>query len=142
MVFSRITCIAPTEPSAIHDVGAVDLSGERLDAGGVGAGVGLGDAERADLLPANRRRQEALLLVVGADLPPRRRRDPDVCADPGGEAARAAVRELLGEDGVVQIVTALTAVLLRVLQSQIAVRGKLVEHLVGEPTLVLVLLRV
>src|SRR5207248_708122 len=48
----------------------------------------------------------------------------------------------LREDGVVQVVAALTAVLLGVLESEVAVRGELVEDLVGEPALVLPLLRV
>ena len=51
----------------------------------------------------------------------------------GGQAARAAARHLLGEDGVVQVVAALAAVLLGVLQAEEADARQPAEDLVGEP---------
>src|SRR4051812_9226583 len=53
----------------VHDVAAVHALREGLDAGHVGACIGLGDPERCDLLALDGRYEEALLLVVGAELP-------------------------------------------------------------------------
>src|SRR5207302_5160288 len=64
------------------------------------------------------------------------------CADPCRHAAGAAAGELLGEDGVVQVVAPLTAVLLRVLEAEEAELRHPVEHLVREPARVLPLLGV
>ena len=61
-----------------------------LSAGDVRAGARLGDAERADLLAGDRGHEVALLLLLGAELPDRRRGDVRVRAEPGGGAARAA----------------------------------------------------
>ena len=58
--------------------------------GHVGAGVGLGDAERRDPLAADGGHEVAFVLVVGAELPDRRHGDAGVRADAGGEAAGAA----------------------------------------------------
>ena len=77
--------------------------------------------------------EEALLLVVGAELPDRRRGDPDVRADPGREPARAAAAELLAEHRVVEVAAAAAAVLDRVLQPEQAELGHALEDLVREP---------
>ena len=103
---------------AVDDVAAVDALGARGDRRDVGARARLGDGQGGDLLAGDGRRQVAALLVLGAELPHRRRGDADVRADPGRQAARSAARHLLGEDGVVQVVAALAAVLLGVLQAR------------------------
>ena len=59
-----------------------------------------------------------------------------------GQPARAAARELLGEDRVVQVVAALPAVLLGVLQAEEADGREPGEDLVGEPARLLPLRRV
>ena len=84
----------------------------RLDAGDVGAGVRLGDAEARDLLALDRRHQVLLLLLVGAELVQRRRRHVGVHADAHGHAGAVGVRHLLGEHEVAVEVAALAAVLL------------------------------
>ena len=58
-------------------------------------GARLGDPERGDPLAADRRREEALLLLVGAELPDRRRGDPDVRADARRQPAGPGAAELL-----------------------------------------------
>src|SRR5690606_20388888 len=93
--------------------------------------------ERGDLLALDRRDEEALLLLLGAELPDRRRRDPDVGADPRRDAPRAAARQLLDEDRVVDVVAALAAVLLRVLEAEVAELGAAAEDVVGKPALLL-----
>ena len=125
---------------AVHHPAAVDALGARGERRDVRAGAGLGDAERADQLPADRRHEVALLLLLGAELPDRRRGDVDVGADPGGRPARARARHLLAQHRLVQVVAALTAVLLGVLQPEQPLGGQLREHLVGEPPLLLPLL--
>ena len=118
---------------AVDDEAAVDALGARGDRRDVGAGPGLGDGQRGDLLAGDGGRQVAALLVLGAELPHRRRGDADVRADAGRQPARAAARQLLGEDRVVQVVAALAAVLLGVLQAEEADPRQLGEDLVGEP---------
>ena len=127
---------------AVDHVPAVLPAGERADAGHVRAGARLADPQGADALPAYRRGQEALLLVLGAELPDRRRGDRDMCADARGQAPGAAARELLGEHGVVHVVAPLPAVLLRVLQAEKAELGHPGEDLAGKPARVLPFLRV
>ena len=95
---------------AVDHVAAVDLAGEGADRGDVGAGARLGDPERGDPLAGDRRAQEALVLIGGAEPEDRRRRDPGMCAEPGADPARCAGgRELLGPDRVVNVVAALAA---------------------------------
>jgi hypothetical protein len=127
---------------AVHHVAAVDALGEGLDAGHVGAGVRLGDSESGDLLALDRRDEIALLLVLRAELPHGRRRDPDVGADPGRHAAGAAARQLFRENRVVHVVTTLAAVLLGVLEPEEPELGHAREDLVGKPASVLPLHRV
>ena len=75
--------------------------GARLDARDVRAGVGLGDPSAAIFSPriAGRGSADA---GPRCRTPDRRRGDADVRADAGRQAARAAARELLGQDRVVQ----------------------------------------
>ena len=63
-------------------------------------------------------------------------------ADPGGDATRPAAGKLLGQDGVVEVVTAATAQLARVLEAEVAALGEPAEHLVREPARSLPLLGV
>ena len=96
---------------AVDDVAAVDPLGEGGDAGDVGAGAGLGDPQRADLLAGDPRHQPALLLLLGAEVEDRRHRDRGVGVEPGGDAAGAAgAGQLLDPDRVVQVGAALAAV--------------------------------
>ncbi len=127
---------------AVEHPAAVDSLGARAQRGDVRAGARLGDGERADLLAADGGHEVALLLLLGAELPDRRRGDVDVCADARRGPARAGPGELLDEHGLVQVVAALPAVGLGVLQPEQALRGQLRKDLVGEPALVLPLLRV
>ena len=57
---------------AVDQVAAIDLLRGGGDAGDVGAGAGLGDPERADLLAGDPRHQPALLLLLGAEVEDRR----------------------------------------------------------------------
>src|SRR5581483_1246628 len=84
----------------------------------------------------------APLLLLRAELPDRRRGDPDVRAYPRRQPAAAATRELLGENGVMHVVAALAAVLLGVLEPEEAELGHAREHVVGEPARVFPLARV
>jgi hypothetical protein len=52
---------------AVDDVLVAVADGARLDAGDVGAGVGLGDAEAEDLLALDRGHDPLLLLLLGAE---------------------------------------------------------------------------
>ncbi len=128
--------LAVDDPAA---VGGLRAGAQRRD---VRACARLGDAERADLLAADRGHQIALLLILCAELPDRRGGDVDVRAEPCRGAARSDPRHLLAQDGVVQVVAALSAVLLGVLQPEQTLCGELSEQLVGKPLLVLPLLRV
>ena len=77
----RAHAVGDERLGAVDDPAAVDALGARADGGDVGAGVGLGDRERRDLLAADRGREPALLLRLGAERRERRRGDPDVRAD-------------------------------------------------------------
>src|SRR5690348_17416388 len=61
--------------------------GGRADAGDVGAGVGLGDAEAADPLALDGGDEVGLLLLLGAELQDRRRRHVGVHRDPHAQTA-------------------------------------------------------
>src|SRR5919106_2606936 len=119
----------------VDHVAAVNAPGEGADAGHVGPRAPLGDAERGDPLAADRGRQEARLLLVGAEPFDRRRGDAHVGADPGRHTARPAARQLLAQHGVVEMVAAAAAVLARVLEPEEAQLAHPREHLVGEPAL-------
>ena len=62
---------------AVDYPAAVDALRAGPQRGDIRAGARLGDAERTDELAADRRSQVALLLLLGAELPDRRRRDVD-----------------------------------------------------------------
>jgi hypothetical protein len=104
---------------AVDDVAAVDPFREGGDAGDVGAGARLGDAERTDLLAGDPRDQPALLLLFGAEVEDRRQCNRGVGVEAGCDAARSAgSRQLLDPDRVVQVGAALPAVLLGELQPE------------------------
>ena len=124
---------------AVDDVAPGDLAGVSPDRGHVGARIGFCDGERGDELPADSRHQVALLLLLGPEAPDRGQCDPRMGADPGGNAAGAAARQLLDEDGVGHRVLG-AAVARGELQPQIALFGKPPEHLGREPPRVLPLL--
>src|SRR5689334_628460 len=118
---------------AVDDVAAVDLAGEGRDAGDIGAGAGLGDAEGADLLTGDPGHQPALLLLLSAEVEDRRHRDRGVGVEPGGDAPGAsAAGELLDPDRVVQVSAALAAVFLWELQPEEAELGTAPVELAGE----------
>ena len=103
------------------------------DAGDVGAGAGLGDPQRADLLAGDPGHQPALLLLLGAEVEDRRHRDRGVGVEAGGDAAGAAgAGQLLDPDRVVQVGAALAAVLLGELQPEEAELGAAAVELAGE----------
>src|SRR5208282_5907583 len=103
---------------AVEDPAAVHALGVRGDGGDVRAGAGLGDAERADQLAPDRRHEIALALLLRAEPPDRRGGDVDVRADARSRAAGAHPRHLLAQDRLVQIVAALPAIGLGVLQPE------------------------
>src|SRR3954462_13921520 len=113
-----------------------------LDAGDVGARVRLRYPECADLLALDAGYQPALLLVLGSELPDWWGRDVHVAADRGADATRAATRQLLRPDRVVQIAAALAPVALLVLQPEEAQLPAAQEHVVRQPLGVLPLHRV
>jgi hypothetical protein len=118
---------------AVDDVAAVDLSGGRSKRRDVGPGAGLGNAQGSDQIPPYRWNQPALLLLLCAESPDRRRRDLRVSPDPGGDAAAAAgAGELLDPDGVVDVVAALPAVLGLVLEAEEAQLAAAVVQLARE----------
>ena len=97
---------------AVDDVLVAVPHRARLDAGDVGAGVGLGDAEAEDLLALDRGHDPLLLLLLGAELEDRRHRHVGVDRDAHREAAGQRAAHLLGEHEVGEVVAALAAVLL------------------------------
>ena len=118
---------------AVDDVAAVDPLGEGRDPGDVGAGAGLGDPQRADLLARDPGHQPALLLLLGAEVEDRRHRDRGVGVEPGRDAARAArARQLLDPDRVVEVGPALAAVALGELEAEEAELGAAAVELARE----------
>ena len=86
--------------------------GEGLLSGGVGAGVGFGQAERADFTPGEQVGEVLLLLRLGAVLENRRAAQGRMRGD--NDRRRAAhLREFLDAHGVREHVAARAAVLLR-----------------------------
>ncbi len=75
---------------AVDDVLVAVAHRARLDAGDVGAGVGLGDAEAEDLLAGDRGDDPLLLLLLGAEREDRRHRHVGVDRDAHRQAAGAA----------------------------------------------------
>ena len=118
---------------SVDEVAAVDPLRGGGDAGDIGAGSRLGDAEGADLLAGDPRDQPALLLLVGAEVEDRRHRDRNVGVEPGGDAAGAAgAGQLLDPDRVVQVGAALAAVLLGELEAEETELGAAPVELTGE----------
>ena len=114
----------------------------RLDAGDVGAGVRLGDAEAGDLLALDRGHEVALLLLLGAE---QRGSAASPCRCGPRCPCRArrscACDHLLGEHEVAEVVAALPAVLLGIGQAEEAELAHAAEDGVRERRL-LPLLRV
>src|SRR5439155_7932350 len=118
---------------AVDDVAPVHLARGSAQGRDVRAGARLGDPERTDQLALDPRHQPALLLLLGAELPDRRGGDLGVGADPRRDAAAATrARELLHPDGVVDVITALAAVLRLVLDPEEAELAAAVVELARE----------
>jgi hypothetical protein len=110
--------------AAVEDVAAVLLLGAGREAGGVGAGVRLGDRVGADDLPGDAARQVLLALRVGAELVDREGGEVGVGVHRGGDPG-AHLRHLLDEDALGDLVGADAAVLLR---EHDAEQAELTEH--------------
>ena len=117
---------------AVDDVVVAVLDRARLDAGDVGAGVGLGDAEAEDLLALDRGHDPFLLLLLGAEREDRRHRHVGVHRDAHRQAARVRVADLLGEHQARVVVAALAAVLLGLVEAEEAELAHAREDRVGE----------
>ncbi len=126
---------------AVDDVVIAVSDGAGLDAGDIGAGVRLGDAQAEDLLALDRRDDPLLLLLLGAEGEDRRHRHVGVDGDPHRKAARVGVADLLGEHQRRVVVASLPAVGLRLVQAEEAELAHAREDGVGEGRL-LPLLRV
>ena len=84
---------------AVEDPVRAVASGQRAHGPGVGAGVGLGQSEAADLLAGVHRRQPPLLLILGSPLPDREHRERALHRDEAANA-RVACLELLAHEPV------------------------------------------
>ena len=131
----RAHAVGDEDLRAVDEPAAVDALGARAQRGDVGAGVGLGDRQRADLLAADRRRQVALASAPrcrtsrSAASRSRRARRSRPRARPS-RSARAPRRSTASCD----VVAALAAVALGVLQPEPALRSaQRCEDRVGEP---------
>ena len=90
--------------AAVDEVAAVIRLRGGAERSDVGAGSGLGDAERADLLALDPGHEPALLLPLVAELEDRRHRDRGVGVQPGRDSAGGtAAGELFDPDRVVQV---------------------------------------
>ena len=115
-------------PGAVGDEGlrAVDhvvvAVADRLgsDARDVGAGARLGDPEAADLLALDPRHEVALLLLLGAQQVDRGQDHVGLHREAHVGPARARVAHALGADQRVVVVAALSAVLLREAEAEVA----------------------
>ncbi len=126
---------------AVDDVLVAVADRGRADAGNVGAGAGLGDAEAPDLLALDPGHQVALLLLLGAEEVDRRQDHVGLHGEGHVGAARARVAHALGADQRVVVVAALAAVLLREAEAEVAqLAGAL--HDLGGPVGVLPLVAV
>ena len=118
---------------SVDHVSPRHLAREGADAGDVGAGAGLGDPERADLLAADAGHDPALPLFLRAEVEHRRHRDLGVSVEARGDAARAAgAGQLLDPHRVVDVVPALAAVSLRELEAEKAELAAAREELARE----------
>ena len=109
-------------------VAVADRAG--LQAGDVGAGVGLGHRDRADHLAPDRRDEVALLQLLGAEAVQRRGRHVGLHGDRHAHAGGVAAPDLLGEHHREQVVRAPAAVRGVVLEAQEAEVAELREQLV------------
>src|SRR5262249_23217331 len=98
---------------------------------GVGAGVGLRETERAELLAANRRHQPALLLLLGAEAQDRDAAETDVRQQRRREAA-VHTADLLDEQTAHDHVAAAAAVLLGIAAAEVAELSELAEEIERE----------
>ena len=121
--FEPLTTHAPSRSSA-----------RRSRRARVGAGVGLGQAERGELAPRREVGQPALLLLLGAEEEDRHRPEGRVRGD-GDRDGRVDPRELLDRDRVREHVAARTSVLLWDRKAHQAELAELGDELVGEATL-------
>ena len=113
----------------------------RPDAGDVGAGPRLGDAEAGDLLALDPGNEVALLEILGAEQLDRGEHHVGVDREPHAEAAGARVGEALGADQRVVVVAALPAVLLGEAEPDVTELGHPVQDRIG-PVVLLVFLGV
>ena len=124
-----IHCFEPVDPPAV----AVRL-GRRPQRARVRPRSGLGERERADLLPSGERRHEACALLLGPEAQDRERRRARVHGDRDPHA-RVRPRELLEHEDVREEVRARAAVLLRNADAHQPELCELREELVREPVL-------
>ncbi len=119
---------ADPDLGAVEDVRVAVTTGGRGQAGGVGAGTGLGQPERGQLLALRLGREETLLLILRAPLQQGQRVEPDVHAHhhPKG---RIGALELLAQDAQADVVQAGPAVLLGDRCAQEAQLAHPAEHL-------------
>ena len=103
---------------AVDDVLVAVAHRARLDAGDVGAGVGLGDAEAEDLLALDRGHDPLLLLLLGAEREDRRHRHVGVDRDAHRQAAATARGRSPRRARATVVVAALAAVLLGLVEAE------------------------
>src|SRR6185312_7228501 len=115
--------------AAVDDVVAAVLPGPRPDAGDVGAGARLGDAEAGDIVAGDARPQELLAQLVRAVARQGRRRHVGMDADRHGDGRAAAGAERLAERHLVGIVEALAAEPLGLVDAEEALAAHLLEQL-------------
>ena len=102
--------------------------GRGADRGGVGPGVRLREAERAELLTPDRRDEIAPLLLLGPEAEDGDAAEPDVRQQRGREAAVDA-RELLDEQAAHHHVPPAATVLLGVPDAEVAEAAELAEEI-------------
>ena len=104
----------------------------RPDRGDVGAGVGLGDRDRADLLAGDRGREPPVALVVGAEVRERGRGHVGLHRDRHRDRARAAAGQLLDEHEAGREVAVAAAEARGVVEAEEAELAAAAEQRVGE----------
>ena len=117
---------------AVEDVVVALQHRHGLLAGGIGTGVGLGQAEGADLLAGEQVRQVLALLLLGAVLKDRGAAQGGMCGNDDSSGA-ADLGQLLHAHGVGQNVAAGAAVLLGEVNTHHPQLGHLLDGLHGEP---------
>ena len=125
-VFVTRTQKSARAPLVMNVFGAVDhvlvavADRGRADPGDVGAGARLGDPEGADPLALDPGDEVALLLLLGAEQVDRRQDHVGLDREAHVGPARARVAHALGADQRVEVVAALSAVLLREAEAEVA----------------------